>query len=238
VKTGGWAIGLLSVFLTAAIGHAEAPVRSTLTLALTLNRTVLLGDRADERGIEKIRFTTKDYLALIGDSLGVQNLRSIVLERIADPADEVLEAAFLSEPLVLLDAAGQRVDGLGMLQQMPLPLESLGPNLNQTTSIAKRNASALMMTRTDIALEGTAWDLRHTSDDPVTLTLVGLTTAKSRRVSRGGVDLGLLFTGRTSEVNGGASFPLFNPHSADLIASGTITGTVKTGAERLLSAPR
>jgi hypothetical protein len=223
-------LAVVPVLAAAGPAHAQVPVRSKLTLS----RTIPSGDRADEREIEKVRFTTKDFLALLGDSVGSQDLRSLVLERSADPGADVLDVDFLSQPLAALDSAGARVELGHVLQQGAPSLDRLGPQLNHVSSVAKRGADGRVASRTDTRLQATSWDLRHTSDDPVALTVVGPVTAKSRRKSLGSGGEALVFTSRSAAVNGSVSFPLFNPHGAGLLASGRVAGTLKAAAERAI----
>jgi hypothetical protein len=214
-----------------AAAHAQTPVQSKVTMNLTLEQTQSVGDSGDTK-IQKLRFNTKDFINVMRDITGDEDIESVVIERTVDPGDDDPDIDFLNQELVLLDNQGVEVDDDDAITQTALDLsDDLSSPLLAQTASAMDEKDEEIVSRTDIGLEGENWLINGANDD-VAMSMLARITAKSKRKTDRGEDEGLFFRERTANIQGGMDVDISTDNDVD--GTGVLSGTIKAGPEEIV----
>jgi hypothetical protein len=233
-------LGAALLLSTAGVARAQSDLESRLTITLTLQvQTELAGADSDTR-ITKIRFATKDLVAVMAQILDSPGVQSAVLQRENVFAAAAPTAFILNQTLALREADGTEVVPAATdFLATALPLDDLvGTTELLRTAVADRDQSAAgpILSRKQIGSEAVTWTFDAggdvDTDDQIVLDLLSFNTVRSKRAFDGETDLGLWYTQRVATVHGAMSVDAdsgFGPTAR----VGVVTGTIKTGPEKV-----
>jgi hypothetical protein len=213
----------------------DVQVESALrfTLRIEVADPVGIDPMAAHEVLRTVSFSNKDLRDLMSDLLNTQDVRSLVVRRVARAGDAALDSALLGRTIVFLDARGEPIDPVGAAVVLETRLDpgSLSPLLGRSAVALERDGTRIMARREraieagELRISGLGNDLRF--------GLLGVSTAEARRRSDGARDLGLLFAKRSVELRGGADLQVESPSlSPALRGRGVVTGTIEASGER------